>query len=195
MAEFAVVQAFDLVKAWFTTKGSQLEHLFGSEHVDRHRSPNSYIWVPLKSALIERDVRRSTDVHAGIWQTWEHVSVRCWGASHDEAFTMACNVNAALLATVGSANYTYVGGTWDDVTEGESPVGVGRLLIAEFAIRNVMADRYVPIGRYAGAPQTPIAPTVPLTDITSIEITNYSSPDGSTDGELGGVDVVVPPEP
>jgi hypothetical protein len=193
MAEFALVQAYDQARDWFTAQGSELPHYFGSEWVKTLRSPNSYVWIPLKAEKNGRDVKRALDQHKGIWQAWQYVAVRCWGESHDVAYCMAGNVGTALVETLGSPNVDYGGGTWDDATDGESPVASGRVFIAQFAVLDVMAQRYVHIAKYAGTPQAPIGPTVPTTQITSIELTSYSSPDGETNGELAGVDVVLPP--
>jgi hypothetical protein len=195
MAEFGLLQAFDLVKAWFVAQGSELEHQFGSEWVKKPGSPNSYIWVPLKAEKIGRDLKRALDQHKGIWQAWQYVAIRCWGESHDVAYCMASNVGAALVEVLGSPNVDYGGGVWDDATEEESPVAKGRVFIAQFAVLDVMAQRYVPIAKYAGTPQTPIGPDVPTTQLTGFEVEILSVDNDQDAGESGGTDVAVPPPP
>ncbi len=174
--------------------------LFGARHLKASSQvvPNKYLWIPLKAARDEWEAGPTPQGHRTFWGRRHHWQVRCYGENHAIASAMLENVAAALFYLVdGSPSLGMVGEVWADAAEGEESPQAGELLIGEFTWLEAFAQRYVHVARRViQTPQDPEIENAPTVQPTSIEISFYTSPDGSTDGDLLGVDVIpVPPPP
>lgn len=196
--------AEDAADGWLTTKmkaasSEPLMSLFGARYLKAAAElvPNKYLWVPLKAARADWEAGPTPQGHRSFWGRQHHFQVRCYGESDAVASAMLENVTAALYDLVdGSTSFSLVGEAWWHALEGEEPPQAGELLIAEFTWLDVFVKRYVHVARRViNTPQTMTVEDAPTVQPTSIEISFYTSPDGSTDGELLGVDVIPVPPP
>lgn len=172
---------------------------FGARHIKAAAEllPNKYLWVPLKASRADWEPGPTPQGHRTFWGRRHHWQVRCYGENHAVASAMIENVAAALYSIVdGSPSLGMIGEVWSDAVEGEESPQAGDLLIGEFTWVEAFAKRYVHISkRVIATAQTPTIENAPSVQPTGIEISFYTSPDGSTDGELLGVDVIPVPAP
>lgn len=187
------------IVGWLTARaaGEPLKAFFGARHIKAPAElvPNKYLWVPLKASRAEWEPGPTAQGHRTFWGRRQHWQVRCYGENHAVASAMLENVAAALYGVAdGSTSLGMVGEAWADAVEGEESPQDGELLIGEFTWLEAFAKRYVHIGRRVmNTPQVPVVEDAPTVQPTSIELSFYTSPDGSTDGELLGVDVIPVP--
>lgn len=191
---FGVEELYQQTVAVLEGLGSELDHAFGAEHIERHKLPNSYVWVPTKS----RENRKATPrggafENRTIFGTEEHFEIHCWGESFAAAYAMRQNVVHAMVKAIGgTASLHLFDSDWLDDDKTDETV-LGRTLIARFWIDAAIPDAYIPLERFVRKTSQTVADAlIPSTVPTAVEIETSSAADIDDDSgdEVAATDTV-----
>ena len=189
---FVVEELFEQTKEQMAGLGSELDHHFGVKHRGRHDLPNRYVWVPTKTREAKKGTLRGGTNERALYDVEEAFEVDCWGESYEAALTMRNDLVHAMKLAIGTAApLRFDDCEWEE--GGEDETTLGHVLTCRFAIASVVPDRFVGIARFVRkTTQTIVAPAVPTTQPTMVEILTHASPNAETDGELVATDTVTP---
>jgi hypothetical protein len=113
------------VTTYLAAKGDTAVHGEGWEHVNEHKEPPSYSWIPGRDLPADVTGRcdPSEEQRAVTWAWTEEFSVRCWGTTRNDAYRLRNNLLNAIRASFGRAVVSRPSGFLDPSQRGTTERG------------------------------------------------------------------------